>query len=279
MKVTIFTSNQPRHLSLIEEMSTIADVVYVVQEVNTVFPGRFADFYKKSEVMQKYFAEVIKAEKIVFQKIRFLPSNVKLLSLKMGDLSAIELDDISSALSSDHYIVFGSSFIKGPLCDFLVSKGALNIHMGVSPYYRGTACNFWALYEKRPEFVGATIHYLSKGLDSGPMLLHAFPKPQQVDGFVLGMLAVRAAQKALLQFLTTSNQMAFDGIVQDKGKQFKYSKNSDFCDEVAKEYLENLVSKTFIFDRLKNRDTSIFLRPYIDEFSASTTQTPAQSEL
>ena len=34
--------------------------------------------------------------------------------------------------------------------------------MGLSPFYRGSSCNFWAIKDKKPEFVGSTIHYLSK---------------------------------------------------------------------------------------------------------------------
>ena len=45
--------------------------------------------------------------------------------------------------------------------------------MGISPYYRGTDCNFWALYDNNSHLVGSTIHYLSKGIDSGPILYHA----------------------------------------------------------------------------------------------------------
>ena len=33
--------------------------------------------------------------------------------------------------------------------------------MGVSPYYRGCDCNFWALYDNNPHLVGATIHICS----------------------------------------------------------------------------------------------------------------------
>ena len=91
----------------------------------------------------------------------------------MGDLNTCSLDNISDFLKSDIYIVFGSSYIKGDLINFLVNAKAINIHMGVSPYYRGTDCNFWALYDNNPHLVGATIHLLSKGLDSGPMLYHA----------------------------------------------------------------------------------------------------------
>ena len=43
---------------------------------------------------------------------------------------------------SDVYVVFGTSYIKGEIVDFLVKQKAINIHAGVSPYYRGTDCNF-----------------------------------------------------------------------------------------------------------------------------------------
>ena len=55
----------------------------------------------------------------------------------------------------------------------MVKQKAINIHAGISPYYRGTDCNFWALYDGNPHLVGSTIHLLSKGLDSGPILYHA----------------------------------------------------------------------------------------------------------
>ena len=69
------------------ELSSIADTVYFVSEVNTVFPGKIGDFFKKSETMQEYFQHVIDAEKKVFGEIGFLPSNAKTLSMKSGDLN------------------------------------------------------------------------------------------------------------------------------------------------------------------------------------------------
>ena len=90
-----------------------------------------------------------------------------------GDLNKCKINSLSDFLNSDIYVVFGSSYIKGDLIDFLVKKKTINIHAGISPYYRGTDCNFWALYDNNPHLVGTTIHLLSKGLDSGPILYHA----------------------------------------------------------------------------------------------------------
>ena len=77
---------------------------------------------------------------------------------------------------SDLYIVFGSSYIKGRLINFLIKNKAINIHMGISPYYRGSDCNFWSLYDNNFHLVGGTVHLISKGLDSGPILFHTRAK-------------------------------------------------------------------------------------------------------
>ena len=47
--------------------------------------------------------------------------------------------------------------------------------MGVSPQYRGSSCDIWAMYDRHPHWVGATLHLLSAGLDSGPMIRPARP--------------------------------------------------------------------------------------------------------
>ena len=41
--------------------------------------------------------------------------------------------------------------------------------MGVSPFYRGSSCTFWAAGDKIYEYVGGIIHFY-QGLDNGPPL-------------------------------------------------------------------------------------------------------------
>ena len=238
MKITVFSSNQPRHISLAKELGKIADEVFVISEVNTVFPGQIDDFFKKTDVMQRYFANVISSEKKVFGDIGFLPSNIRTLSIKSGDLNRLDRSQLEEALHSDVYVVFGASYIKGWLIDFLVHKGALNIHMGISPFYRGSSCNFWALYDNNPSYVGSTIHMLSKGLDSGDMLFHCLPN--FVDGdtpFDFTMRSVSAAHYGLCQSISDGSIISMERVVQDKTTELRYTRNSDFTDEVANEFL------------------------------------------
>lgn len=261
MKITVFTSNQPRHLSLIADLAMSADQVFAIQECNTVFPGRVADFLRASEVMENYFSKVIDAEKKVFGGLRFSATNARTLSIKSGDLNRIDIGSLADALHSDIYIVFGASFIKGPLLDFLVSNKAVNIHMGISPYYRGSSCNFWAIYDGNPDLVGATIHLLSPGLDSGPMLFHALPKPAAIDPFLLGFRAVQAAHRALIESIKSGRLFSLKALPQDRNLEIRYSRHRDFTDEVAKEYLERNLSARDIDRMLKSRRERQLLEP------------------
>jgi len=256
MRVTIFSSNQPRHLNLAKEFSKISNEVFLVSEVNTVFPGQVEDFYKKSEVMQSYFQNVIDSERKIFGDIAFLPNNIRTLSIKLGDLNRLDKSQLADALNSDVYVVFGASFIKGWLVDFLVEKRAINIHMGISPYYRGSSCNFWALYDNNPGCVGATIHLLSKGLDSGDMLFHCLPKLNSNDSpFDFTMRSVLVAQQGLVSAADNKSIFSNPAVKQDKAQEIRYTKNQDFNDEIAKEFLDRnlqLREESFSYPKLLN---------------------------
>ena len=263
MKITVFTSNQPRHISLINSLAAICDRVYAVQECNTVFPGEVKDLYDNSDVMNTYFQRVRSAEKEVFGNIAFLSGNVDHLALRSGDLNGLSKEILEPALESDVYVVFGSSFIKGWLIDYLVERRAINVHMGVSPYYRGSSCNFWAAYDGHSALVGATIHLLSKGLDSGDILYHALPKAEELDSFVLGMKAVKVAHESLVSRIASKEIFEYTSIPQDKSREYRYARNADFTDEVAKDYLEHLLSPEQLKAKLEQRDSSLLKDPFI----------------
>lgn len=264
MKITIFTSNQIRHLSFIRKLSNIADECFAIIESNTLFPGIKEDFFKNSLQMQHYFRNVIDAENKIFKKDFFLGSNTKTLSARMGDLNNFNKKDLKFALNSDIYIIFGSSYIRGWLVDFLVKKKAINIHMGVSPYYRGSSCNFWAAYQENYHLIGATIHLLSKGLDSGQILYHVLPKTENCENcFEFSMNAVRDAQDSIIKNIKTDKLRKYKPFIQKKSNEISYTKNKDFNDKVVMDFLNNQPSIEYIQKSIKkNYDKSLYLNKY-----------------
>ncbi|HOP16208.1 MAG: methionyl-tRNA formyltransferase [Chromatiaceae bacterium] len=240
MKITVFTSNQARHLALVERLCAISDQCFAVMECNTVYPGRRQDFFNKSPVMERYFGHVIHAEQTLFGDVGFITPEARTMAIRMGDLNLLRQEDLAPCLDADAFVVFGASFIKGWLCDHLVERGAFNIHMGLSPYYRGSSCNFWAMYDDRPHMVGATIHRLSSGLDSGPMLFHALPRYDGGDPFLYTMRAVVVAQDALSARIVDRSIFDLPAVPQDRSAQMRYSRNAEFTDEVAQAFLDRM---------------------------------------
>ena len=259
MRVAVFTGNQPRHLALVERLAAAADEVCAVLECGGAFPTT----PETPAPLRAYFEQVVASEAAVFGAKRFLPANVRTLALRGGDLNGTPLEVLAPALAADAIVVFGASYIKGALCDALVARGAVNIHAGVSPQYRGAACNFWALHDGHPELVGCTIHRLSKGLDSGAMLFHALPAAAPTDPFVLGMRAVDAAQRGLAAALADGTLARLAPVPQDRARELRYTRGADFTEAVAAAYLAAQPTAQDIGSVLARRDLADFVRPFV----------------
>jgi len=253
MKVTVFSSNQPRHLNLVRELSKISDEIFFISENNKAI-SYYKNLSKKSKIIQTYLMNLISSEISIFNNTNHLPENVKTISIDTDGLDKQNNSQLDIALSSDVYIIFGASYIKGWLIDFLVKNKAINIHMGLAPYYRGAACNFWAMFDNKPEYVGATIHYLSKGLDNGDILFHCLPKRQTYKNpFFFTMQPALTAQKALVNVVKNETIFTLKSIKQDKSHEIRYSRSQDFNHIVANNFLQkniNINTNNIIYPNL-----------------------------
>lgn len=255
MKITLFTSNNKRHNYLINLLSEVSKELFVIQECDTIFPGEAPGHYKVSPIIKNYFENVNNAQSQLFGNsyVNSKKRNIKILPILSGDLNQCTIHLLSDFLKSDIYVVFGSSYIKGELVDFLVEQKAINIHAGVSPYYRGCDCNFWALYDDNPHLVGSTIHLLSKGLDSGPILYHAMSN-LKTNPFEYTMSTVKSAFNSIAERIKDKSIFKIKPIIQDKTKEIRYSKKIEFNDSIVKEYFNkevNLESNKFDKSLLK----------------------------
>ncbi len=257
MKITLFTSNQLRHVYCINQLSKVCDTLNVVVESRTVFPGKVKGFYKKNKSIEKYFKKVIDTEKKIFKE-NYINNlrKIKILPLMLGDLQNLEIKNISHFLKSDLYVVFGSSLIKGKLLKFLIKKKAINIHMGVSPYYKGTDCNFWALYDRNYSYVGATIHLLSKGVDSGPILYHALSSKISKGPQYYSMSTVKSAIVSICKKIKDKSLFKLKPRKQNNSLKIRYSKKINFSEDKIKKYPSS-IKKNIKFDKDE------YVEPYI----------------
>jgi phosphoribosylglycinamide formyltransferase-1 len=73
------------------------------------------------------------------------------------------------AINPDLLICYGSSLIKSNLLTKF-EENFLNVHLGLSPYYRGSGTNVWPLINLEPDMLGATFMYVDAGIDTGHII-------------------------------------------------------------------------------------------------------------
>lgn len=81
----------------------------------------------------------------------------------------------------DFIAVFGTSLIRRPELFSLAPGRLLNLHGGLSPWYRGADSTFWALYNSQIEKIGCTIHFIDRAIDSGRLIAHVCPPVRDGD--------------------------------------------------------------------------------------------------
>lgn len=140
----------------------------------------------------------------------------------------------------DAVLVFGTNLIKRPLLDQFAGR-IINLHLGLSPYYRGTATNFYPLLNDEPEYVGATIHLIDAGIDSGPIIHHARPEIVAGDGpHTIGCKAILAGLEKLRQAAEELAQGRLRAVTQWPASSPRVYRRKDFHPRHVVELYEKL---------------------------------------
>ncbi|QYJ15087.1 Methionyl-tRNA formyltransferase [Rubrobacter xylanophilus DSM 9941] len=82
----------------------------------------------------------------------------------------------------DVIVQFDAGILRRQIFD-IPPLGTLNLHPGIAPLIRGRDPIYWALWERQPGWLGATIHYIDAGIDTGPVLAYAPVSPGPQDGY------------------------------------------------------------------------------------------------
>ena len=138
----------------------------------------------------------------------------------------------------DLLICYGSSIIKEPLLTFFKNR-FLNVHLGLSPYYRGSGTNYWPFVNEEPEYAGATFMHIDAGIDTGEIIHQIRPKcswndtPSQIGTrFIVDM--AREYLKIIINFnsLPTVSPL-------DSSGDYKLYRTKDYSEDSAKILYEN----------------------------------------
>lgn len=93
----------------------------------------------------------------------------KPVHLPKGEINNQKYTDAIISAKPDLLIAYGCSIIKEPLLSAFEGR-FLNVHLGLSPYYRGAGTNYWPLVNGEPGYVGATFMYIDAGIGTGEII-------------------------------------------------------------------------------------------------------------
>lgn len=130
------------------------------------------------------------------------------------------------------------------------SKRLINLHAGLSPYYRGSGTNVWPFYNRELEYVGMTVHYIDAGIDTGDIILQGKPEFSEDDNtHTIGCknvkLGTRLMAKVIKKYLEGGSLLT---VKQNKSKGILYLKKH-FTDETIlqiKKHLKQGLVKDYI---------------------------------
>ncbi len=179
MKVVLLTCDAPGQRALAARLASIPGVNLEGVVVQTIIgasawkllranPARFADKVAGRVLYGGASAQIAREGVRRFNS----PPPWTAPAIGVEDVNSAEAVAFLRAASPDLICVSGTRMVKAPVFETLPSRGLLNLHTGLSPYYKGGPnCTMWCLANGEPQFIGVTIHELDPGIDSGRVIL------------------------------------------------------------------------------------------------------------
>jgi folate-dependent phosphoribosylglycinamide formyltransferase PurN len=111
-----------------------------------------------SRKTKKLFGNIEINDQIAYTRVNDNNINGKDMEIKLKEINP----DLIIHISSD--------ILKKNI--FTIPKiGTLNLHHGVLPYIKGLDSVYWGVYYGKPKWVGATVHFIDEGIDTGSIIV------------------------------------------------------------------------------------------------------------
>ena len=205
-RVALMTSDGQRHRWVAARVAAQLNVVLIVAEQKAPAVAAPADVPELSPddaaTIRQHFAARDVAERALLGDRSEWPPSTNVLPVPHGESNSDAVRHRLVAAAPDAVLLFGTSIIRRPLLEAFSGR-VINLHLGLSPWYRGSATNFWPLVNRQPELVGATIHVAEPKVDAGPILGQVRPAVEPADGsHEIGTRALIAAVDAWPRLIT-----------------------------------------------------------------------------
>lgn len=291
MNIVILTSTENRHAYVASKIASHfpeddISVILEPKDSKNIKKSRFQRFLNsknKISFINRYLINLIfykslksvakekkDAEELYFNDI----NKQKLASLKLKVLEKVEHGynvndnnyvEIIESLCPDIIVVMGTSLIKENIIK-IPKLGILNIHTGLSPFYRGGMTNFWPFIYKELGFCGVTVHKLDIGIDSGDIIYHGLPNIVMGDTFSsINCKSIKLGTSLMIDAIKDLKNNDLNSTKQWKDGDCKLFFNQDFNGYYAYKYIKSYKDVLRDFLETKSFPEKLFLRDIDDK--------------
>ena len=170
MKVVLLTSDSLRHKYIAHCLNEQLDLALIVtEEKSPAIESTDSLNESDAQFVDEHFKGRAASEQHYFGEYINFPDKVVHKEVKHGAINSDAVYELICNYEPDRIILFGTSIIKNPLLSAFDHK-IINLHLGLSPYFKGSATNLFPIYHKQLECIGATIHVATAKVDEGPIL-------------------------------------------------------------------------------------------------------------
>ena len=180
-KILLLGGNHSRHLyyaNSIQNKYELSGGVIEIRENSIPNPPANISVIDKNNFVN-HFKEREKCEIKYFGDQKF--PKCKLLEVKESELNSDKTVKFINKINPDIVLIFGTGMIRDPLFSIL-PKNSINLHLGLSPRYRGSATLFWPFYFLEPNYAGATFYYIINEPDAGEIIHQITPELEFGNG-------------------------------------------------------------------------------------------------
>ena len=178
MRLVLFSGNHSRHLFVNREIVKYFDeALLIVMEREEVLPVPPGDLISSDkELFSKHFAIRYQVETETYGELyaEQVFRDYEAVFIKPDELNTIEIAERVSKFDADFCFIFGVDLILDPVIDRL-PENKINLHFGLSPWYKGAATLYWPFYHLEPQFCGVTFHQITKQADAGEIIHQSTP--------------------------------------------------------------------------------------------------------
>lgn len=177
MKILFFTSEKMGAINELNLNTLINnkkehDYVFVVVKKNT--KSKILNFkFKLKKLLllplTEWYKDQKKISNLVKKEASKFPHRKKNIHY-VKDVNSKSTEKKIKKLNPDLIIQSGAGILKENIFS-IPSKGTLNVHHGIAPELRGIASSFWGMYYGLNEYIGTTVHFIDKTLDTGAVII------------------------------------------------------------------------------------------------------------